>query len=116
VLVSRSVAKDGVAESWATNALGMAPGVRRHHAAVRVAIEDEHRQWKKFFEAETCQVRSERARRHPLGRAIRAFLRREWHVFTTGVSAFEARLRPVRDAVRSDLARPAFTWPPCPTA
>jgi hypothetical protein len=48
--------------------------------------------------------------------ALRAFLRLEWHFFTTGVSAFEARLRLVRDAVRIYLARPSLTLPKLATA
>jgi DDE superfamily endonuclease len=116
VLVFRFFAKDGVAEYWATNDLGMSPGVRRHHAEVSFAIENYHRELKQFCGVERCQVRSERAQRNHIGMALRAFLRLEWHFFTTGVSAFEAKLGLVRDAVRSYLARPAFPLPTCPTA
>jgi hypothetical protein len=65
---------------------------------------------------ERCQVRAGGARRHHIGLAPRAFLRLEWHFFTTGVSAFEARLRLVRDAVRAYLARPFLTLPKPRTA
>jgi hypothetical protein len=48
--------------------------------------------------------------------ALRVFLRLEWHFFTTGVSALEARLRLVRDAVKAYLARPTITLPKLATA
>ncbi len=48
--------------------------------------------------------------------ALRAFLRLEWHHFTTGVSGFEAKLRLVREAVRSYLARPFIILPDSATA
>ena len=111
VRVFRFFAKDGVAEYWATNDLAMEPGVRRHHAEVSFAIENYHRELKQFCGVEKCQVRSERAQRNHIGMALRAFLRLEWHFFTTGISAFEAKLRLVREAVRSYLARPAFPLP-----
>ncbi len=47
---------------------------------------------------------------------MRAFLRLEWHFFTTGVSAFEAKMGLVRDAIGSYLARPFITLPKASTA
>jgi putative transposase len=79
-------------------------------------MQQRHRELKQFCGVEKCQVRSERAQRNHIGMALRAFLRLEWHFFTTGVSAFEAKLRLVRDAVRSYLARPGFPLPLRPTA
>jgi putative transposase len=58
---------------------------------------------------ERCQARSERAQRNHVGMALRAFLRLEWHFFTTGISGFEAKLSLIREAVRSYLARPFLT-------
>jgi len=42
---------------------------------------------------------------------LRAFLRLEWHFFTTGISGFEAKLRLIRDAVRGYLDRPWIILP-----
>jgi putative transposase len=65
---------------------------------------------------ERCQARSERAQRIHIGMAVRAFLRLEWHFFTTGISGFEAKLRLIREAIRSYLARPFLTLAKQPTA
>ena len=116
VRVFRIDASDGDTEYWATNDLGMEPGMRRHYAEVSFAIENYHRDLKQYCGVERCQARSQRAQRNHIGMALRAFLRLEWHFFTTGVSAFEAKLRLVRDAVRSYLARPSFTLPERATA
>ena len=87
--------------------------MRRQYAEVGFAIENYHRELKQNCGVERCQARSERAQRNHIGLALRAFLRLEWHFFTTGVSGFEAKLRLVRDAVRgylgSTLAHPAET-------
>ena len=109
-------APDGDAEYWATNDLAMDDGVRRQYAEVGFAIENYHRELKQNCGVERCQVRSERAQRNHIGLALRAFLRLEWHFFTTGVSGFEAKLRLVREAVRGYLARPFITLPKPPTA
>jgi putative transposase len=111
VRVFRIDAPDGGTEYWATNDLGMASGMRQYYAEVSFAIENYHRELKQFCGVERCQARSERAQRNHIGMSLRAFLRLEWHFFTTGVSAFEAKLRVVRDAVRSYLARPYITLP-----
>ena len=80
------------------------------------AIENYHRDLKQTCGVERSQVRSERAQRNHIGLALRAFLRLEWHFFTTGVSGFEAKLRVIRDAVRSYLDRPWIMLPEPPTA
>jgi len=116
VKVFRIVTPDGDMEHWATNDLGMDEGGRRHYAEVSFAIENYHRELKQYCGVEKCQVRSSRARRNHIGLALRAFLRLEWHFFTTGISAFEAKLRLVRAAVQSYLARPFITLPKTSTA
>lgn len=116
VQVFRIDAPDGVAEYWATGDLRMEPGMRRHYAELSFAIENYHRELKQNCGVERSQVRSERAQRNHIGMALRAFLRLEWHFFTTGVSGFEAKLRLVRDAVRSYLRRPSITLAKLPTA
>jgi putative transposase len=59
---------------------------------VSFAIENYHRELKQNCGVERCQARSERAQRNHIGLALRAFLRLEWHFFTTGVSGFEGRV------------------------
>lgn len=116
VRVFRIDAPDGVAEYWATGDLGMEAGMRRHYAELSFAIENYHRELKQNCGVERSQVRSERAQRNHIGMALRAFLRLEWHFFTTGVSGFEAKLRLVREAVRNYLKRPTITLANLPTA
>jgi DDE superfamily endonuclease len=116
IRVFRIDAPDGVADYWATDDLGMHPGTRQHYAELSFAIENYHRELKQNCGVEGCQARSERAQRNHIGLALRAFLRLEWHFFTTGVSGFEAKLRLVRDAVRNYLARPFLTLPKPSTA
>jgi putative transposase len=116
VLVFRIDAPDGVAEYWATGDLTMAAGVRRQHAELGFAIENNHRELKQNCGVERSQARSGRAQRNHIGLALRAFLRLEWHFFTTGVSGFEAKLRVIREAVRGYLDRPWITLPELPTA
>jgi putative transposase len=116
IRVFRIDAPDGVAEYWATSDLAMDAGMRRHHAEVSFAIENDHRDLKQNCGVERCQARSERAQRNHIGLALRAFLRLEWHFFTTGVSGFEAKLRLIREAIRFYLDRPWYTLPKSPTA
>ena len=52
-----------------------------------------------------------RAQRNHIGLAIRAFLRLEWHFFTTGVSWYEAKARIIRGAVRAYIANPLYKLP-----
>lgn len=116
VKVFRIDIPDGDTEYWATNDLGMGEGARRYYAEVSFAIENYHRELKQDCGVEGCRARSERAQRNHIGFAIRAFLRLEWHFFTTGVSGFEAKLRLVREAVRSYLAHPFMGLPMTSTA
>lgn len=116
ITVFRIDTPDGDTEYWATNDLAMDEGMRQHNAEVSFAIENYHRELKQFCGVEKCQARSERAQRNHIGRALRALLRLEWHFFTTGISAFEAKMRLVRDAVRSYLGRPFIVLPKPSTA
>lgn len=116
VCVFRIDAPDGDTEYWATNDLAMDAGMRRHYAAVGFAIENDHRELKQNCAVERCQARSGRAQRNQIGLALRAFLRLEWHFFSTGVSGFEAKLGLVREAVRIYLARPFLNLPKTSTA
>ena len=116
VKVFRIDAPDGDTEYWATNDQAMDEGRRRHYAEVSFSIENYHRELKQFCGVERCQVRSERAQRNHIGFALRAFLRLEWHFYTKGISAFEAKLGLIRDAIRAYLACPTITLPRSPTA
>lgn len=116
VKVFRTVARDGGAEHWVTNDTGLSEVGRVAFAEMAWAVEEYHRGLKQFTGAERCQTRMARAQRNHIGWAIRAFVRLEWHRFTTGVSWFEARMRIIRDAVRAYLARPTITIPRVATA
>ena len=80
------------------------------------SLENYHRDLKQNCGVERCQARSGRAQRNHIGMALRAFLRLEWHFFTTGVSGYEAKLSLIREAIRSYLARPFLILAKQPTA
>jgi hypothetical protein len=112
----RIAATDGGTEHWITNDLTMGEAERLGHAEGAWSVEEYHRGLKQHTGAQRCQVRYKRAQRNHIGCAIRAFVRLEWHRFTTGVSWFEAKLAIIREAVRGYLARPAYRLPPPATA
>jgi putative transposase len=116
VQVFRIDSPDGVAEYWATSNLTMEVGMRRKLADMGFAIENYHRDLKQNCGVERSQSRSERAQRNHIGMALRAFLRLEWHFFSTGVSGFEAKLRLIRGAVTSYLEKPSINLPEGPSA
>jgi hypothetical protein len=60
---------------------------------------------------EKCQARSARAQRNHIGLALRAFLRLEWHLFSTGISWVQAKAAILRDAIRAYLAQPSIRLP-----
>jgi hypothetical protein len=112
----RIAARNGGTEHWITNDLSMDEATRLGYAERAWGIEEYHRGLKQCTGADRCQVRMSRAQRVHIGCAIRAFVRLEWHRFTTGVSWFEAKLRITRDAVRAYLAGPTLTLPGPATA
>jgi hypothetical protein len=116
VRVFRVDAPDGDAEYWATNDLGMDEGTRQQNAELGFAIENYHRELKQICGVEKCQARSERAQRNHIGLAIRAFLRLEWHFFTTGISGFLAKTNIIIEAMRHYLAAPSIQLPKRATA
>ena len=116
IRVFRNDDPDGVAEYWASNDLGLEVEMRPYYAELSFAIEDYHRDLKQNCGVEKCQVRSERAQRNHIGFSLRAFLRLEWHFFTTGISGFEAKLRLIRKAVQDYLENPGFRLPKPSTA
>jgi hypothetical protein len=116
VRVFRVVAPDGDTAHWATNDLGMAEAVRLMFAELSWSIEEYHRGLKQFTGVARCQVRYGRGQRNHIGLALRAFVRLEYHRFTTGVSWFAAKWAIVRDAVRRYLANPLYRLPSPATA
>jgi hypothetical protein len=110
--VFKIVAPDGDIDYWATNDLTMNELQRLKWADCEWSIEEYHRGLKQCCGVEKAQVRSSRAQRNHIGFAIRAFLRLEIHWFHTGISWYEAKLRIIRDAVRSYLAAPTLTLIP----
>ena len=107
----RIVARNGDTEHWITNDLGMDEPTRLMFAERAWGVEEYHRGLKQCTGVDRCQTRMSLAQRNHIGCALRAFVRLEWHRFTTGVSWPEAKLRIVRDAVRVYLARPTLTLP-----
>ena len=116
IRVSRTDGPDGVAEYWASDDLGLEAGMSQHYAELSFAIENHHRDLKQNCGVQRCQARSGRAQRNHIGFSLRAFLRLEWHSFTTGISGFEAKLRLIRKAVQSYLENPGFRLPEPSTA
>jgi hypothetical protein len=116
IKVFRIVATNGHTEHWITNDLGMDEGTRLAYAEQAWGIEEYHRGLKQYCGVERAQVRHPDAQRNHIGCALRAFVRLEYHRFTTGVSWLAAKLGIVREAVRSYLAQPLYRLPEPPTA
>jgi putative transposase len=111
VRVFRVVAPNGDTTHWATNDLGLDEAARLMFAELSWSIEEYHRGLKQFTGVERCQARYSRAQRNHIGCAIRAFVRLEYHRFTTGISWFAAKWGIVREAVRAYLASPLYKLP-----
>ena len=112
----RIVATDGDTEHWITNDLGMEDAARLGFAERAWGIEEYHRGLKQHTAVDRCQTRMGKAQRNHIGFALRAFVRLEWHRFTTGVSWYAAKLGIIREAIRGFLAQPDFTIPTTATA
>ena len=112
----RIVARNGDAEHWITDDLSMGEAERVAQAERAWAIEEYHRGLKQCTEVDRCQARLARSQVNHVGYALRAFVRLEYHRFTTGVGWFEAKWGIVRDAVRTYLASPIYTLPRAATA
>jgi hypothetical protein len=116
VKVFRTVARDGDAAYWVTNDLGLGEAARLVYAELSWSVEEFHRGLKQHTGVERCQMRHATAQRNHIGCAVRAFVRLEWHRFTTGVSWLEAKAWVIRDAVRTYLAQPTYRLPRGATA
>lgn len=112
----RIVAPNGDTEHWVTNHLGMDEAARLGFAEHAWGIEEFHRGMKQHTAVDRCQTRMNRAQRNHIGFALRAFVRLEWHRFTTGVSWFAAKLGIIREAIRGFLNQPRYALPPTATA
>jgi putative transposase len=111
VKVFRIERADGEVQYWASNDCSMTELQRLQYAERAWAIEEYHRGLKQCCGVERAQVRAGRAQRNHIGCALRAFVRLEYHRFTTGISWIEAKLRIVRDALRAYLAQPLYQLP-----
>jgi putative transposase len=111
VKVFRIIGRDGEVEHWATNDLTMAELARLAFAEQSWAVEEYHRGIKQFCGVERCQVRSAKGQRNHVGSSLQAFVRLEYHRFTTGVSWFAAKWEIIRGAVRAYLAHPLYKLP-----
>ncbi|MDB5310822.1 MAG: Transposase domain protein [Gemmataceae bacterium] len=116
VRVFRVVAPDGDTTHWATNDLGMGEVTRVMFAELSWSIEEYHRGLKQYTGVDRCHVRYTRGQRNHLGCAIRAFVRLEYHRFTTGISWFAAKWGIIRAAVQAYLAQPLYLLPNRATA
>jgi hypothetical protein len=108
IKVFRIVVKDDDIEYWATNDLETDELRRIQLADFSWTIEEYHRGLKQYCGAERSCVRIARSQRNHIGLSIRAFLRLEMFSLKTGYSWFEAKMRIIRDAVRSYLKNPLY--------
>lgn len=72
-------------------------------------IEGYHRGLKQECHVERCQAQKARKQRNHIALAIRAFVRLEWHRYTTGISRHAAKASIIRNAVRAYLDAPFVT-------
>lgn len=111
VQVFKVAVPHGGIEFWATNDLTMSLPSLADYVARLWHIEEYHRSLKQFCGVERAQHRSAVAQRNHIGFALRAFLRLESYRLQSGVSAFEAKARIVRTAIRAYLAQPLYCLP-----
>lgn len=116
VRVFRVVAPNGDTAHWATNDLGMGEPTRLAFGELSWSVEEYHRGLKQFTGVDRCHVRAGRGQRNHIGWAIRAFVRLEYHRFTTGLSWFAAKWAIIREAVRRYLESPLYRLPDPTTA
>lgn len=103
-----AVSRGGDVGGRATNDLARGGLTRRAHAERCRAIEADRRGLEPCCGVARARVPAARARRHRIGLAIRASLRREPHGSATGVSWYEAEARIIRGAVRACIAKPMY--------
>ncbi len=106
--VLRSAAPDGGAEYGTTNDPDLDAAGWEGRAREAWAVGAYHRGRKPYTGVERCQLRAAQAQRNPIGLAIRALVRREYHRVVTGVTWFQAKWNIVRGAVGAYLAAPRY--------
>lgn len=106
VKVFRIISKDGTAEHWATNDLGMDDLGRLRLAEASWKIEEYHRGLKQVTNVEGCQCRKANAQRSHIGLALRAFLAFERYCFRTGYNWVATKAMIFQEAVRAFRANP----------
>lgn len=108
VNVFRTISRDGGAEYWVTNDLGMTEEGRAKLEKQGWGIEVYHRALKQCCGAERAQVRKAVAIFKHLLLSLRAFLRLEVYRLRTGMSWYEAKAVILRDAIRAYLTQPTY--------
>jgi len=104
----------GQVEHWATSDTAMTLPSFRALAKACWGIESYHRGLKGCCGVERAQVRSATGQKNHLLLALRAFLRLEAHRINTGLSWYEAKIAPFRNAIQS--ARTHTKWSLIPSA
>jgi putative transposase len=108
IKVFRTVSSKGDVEHWATDELGMNEKKRKELSGEGWGIEEFHRGVKQCCGVERAQVRKARSILNHIGMSIRAFVRLELYRLMTGISWYEAKMRIMRDAVKSYIAHPIY--------
>ena len=108
VRVFRIVATDGDTEYWATDLRDMDEPTRKEGARQAWGIEVYHQGIKQYCGVERARVRSAQAQKFHVRCSLRAFLRLEALRLREATSWYEAKMRIVREAVRSYLAHPTI--------
>jgi hypothetical protein len=108
IKVFRTVSKKGDIEHWATDDLGMSEEKRDELSGQGWGIEEYHRGIKQCCGIEKAQVRKGTSILNHIHMSIRAFIRLELYRLMTGISWYEAKVRIVRDAIRSYIAHPIY--------
>ena len=93
--------ENGEVEQWATNDLEMTNQTWKRFALSCWSIETYHRGLKSCCGIEKAQVRSATGQKNHLLLALRAFLRLEYQRLQTGLSWYQAKIQPLRDAIKA---------------
>jgi hypothetical protein len=112
VKVFRTVDMEGNAKHWATSIIEMKEEERTDFAGQANQIEQYHRGIKQFCLIERSQARRRQPWLNHILLCLRAFLRLESHCYRTQVSWHEAKVRIIREAIRSYLVNPTYSLIP----
>jgi len=112
IKVFRVRATDGTSEYWATSLEEMTETERKTNAVAAWRIEMYHRGLKQQCLIERAQCRRLRPVLNHIGLCIRAFVRLESYCHQKKMSWVEAKTSIIRDAVRSYLSNPRYSFLP----